>query len=597
MKPNIRSISLVLAALLLVLFWTDRLVYRVWVRDYGENVIPSAFNTVLNHSPVIWPRIRSWDLCEHTGDDESLHPRPALFATRKWSGSASDRVRYARIAITTEMGPAYGYNRSIKKLYLADYLALMEKGEQIDPTNALYNLLQSQLLLQYSIAHITIPTNHDGTQRGSRIVVTDANLFREGIRQFQLARKKQLRLYEYDHLKADFRKLHTPLLWEHYESLRVVDEEAAMQMRDMLSPGTILNAAQYYLEIGDRAFARKLLDIKAYTWMMLADKLASESRQQIVSDFGNQAATVLYGVPRVTMDSLICLDPGLPEFHREYIPVSHRVQPEDMSRPWIGRDAFNVAIQQQAYWVWLCVSMMLLVVISLIRDLVWRIACRVKRKSMAKFVWPHQPVQLAIGFAVAAMVLTMAQIATLHIWEDDVIAVWRMTQYVAPGLLIVGWVSVRFEFKRQCLLQAIPVPGRWSEMVCNLLPVAGVAGIYSLSVYLSHLRVDMADRTLLLSVAGCLITAAMIPTLSRKYRIHDYYILANRETLRFLAWIVVFISIGVMPLQILHEVIVLRRDNTGTGAFRSVERLQQLDQTANLEYMRKIDGYLKSNRR
>ncbi|MHB1460902.1 MAG: hypothetical protein ACYC1M_06460 [Armatimonadota bacterium] len=597
MKPNIRSTTLVLAAVLFSMFWMDRGVYRTWIVDHGITVRYYMLSFCLHHSPVIWPGLRYWDLCGHTDDVESQQPEQLLHEFGTQSHRTSDLAVFARLATMVTSNPQYLAGSSPKKKQLDNYIAVMKRGEQIDPTNALYNLLQSQVLLSHTTVHASKPPNRDGTQQGSRIVVTDANLFREGLRQFQLARKKQLRLYEYDHLKADFRKLHTPLLWEHYESRRGLDEEAAMQMRVVLSSDPIINAAQYYLEKGDQPTARKLMDIKSFTWMMLADKRASETRQQIVSNFNNQAATVLDGVPRVTMDSLICLAPGLPIIRRDFIPISHRGLSEDMSRYWIGWDAINVVIQQQAVWVWLCFGMALLVVISLIRDLVWWIACRVKRKSVAEFVWPHQPSRLALGFALAAMILTVVQITALHIWVDDVTAVWRRTQYVAPLLLIVGWISVRFEFKRHCQLQGLPVPGRWAEMVYNWLPVAGVIGIYAISGYLNDLRMDLADRSLLMVVASCLISAAIIPTLSRKYRIQDYYILANRETRRFLACMVVFVSVGVMPLQILHEVVLLQSDHTGTGAFRSVELLRKLDQAANREYMQKIDDYLKDNRR
>ncbi len=328
--------------------------------------------------------------------------------------------------------------------------------------------------------------------------------------------------------------------------------------------------------------------------MVLSDKQASHHRQVAVQYYGWSADQVLRSTV-ISPTKTVSVDESDDESYTDNVfwPVSYWKEYQQASGKWIGWDAINVVIQQQAVWVWLCFGMALLVVISLIRDLVWWIVYRIKRKSVAEFVWPHQPVRLAIGFAVAAMVLTVAQIAALHIWADDVTPVWRRTQYVAPLLLIVGWISLRFEFKRHCQLQGIPVPGRWAEMVYNWLPVVGVIGIYAISGYLNDLRMDLAERSLLLIVASCLISAAIIPTLSRKYRIQDYYILANRETRRFLAWMVVFISISVLPLQILHEVVVLWSDRTGTGAFRSVERLQKLDQSANREYMRKIDGYLK----
>ncbi len=597
MKPNIRSITLVLAALLLALLWMARGVYRTWIADHGLTVRYYMLSFCLHHSPVIWPGLRYWDLCGHTDDVESQQPEQLLHEFGTQSHRTSDLAVFARLATMVKSNPQYLAGSSPKKKQLDNYIAVMKKGEQIDPANALYNLLQSQVLLSHSTVTASKPPNRHGTQRGWRIVVRDSKMFIEGVRQFQLAQKKTIRLYENDHLKADFEKIPTPLLWEHYEIRRTMDDEYGRQIYEILSPDTIIDAAQFYVEKGDQATARELLYIKVYVNMMLADKQASEYRQHIVSVFCSRSETILDGTPQESMGSFISPHPGLPVTRREFLPVSHRVQAEEMGRPWIGWDAINVVIQQQTVWVWLCFGMALLVVISLIRDLVWWIAYRVKRKSVAEFIWHHQPSRLALGFTLAAMVFTVAQIAALHIWADDVTAVWRRTQYVAPLLLIVGWISVRFEFKRNCQLQGIPAPGRWAEMLYNWLPVAGVAGIYAISVYLSTLRMDWVERYLLLFVAGCLFTAAMTPMLCRKYRIQDYYILANRETRRFLAWMVVFASIGVLPLQILHEVIVLQSDHTGTGAFRSVERLQKLDQSANLEYMRKIDGYLKSNRR
>ena len=367
------------------------------------------------------------------------------------------------------------------------------------------------------------------------------------------------------------------------------------QIQESLSPDRVILAAQFKIEKGDPVTARKLLDIKAHSIMMLTDKQASEWRQNIASEFGVRVEAMLAGRPQGSMSPNISPYPGMPVTGREFLPVSHRAQTEDMARPWIGWDAINIVIQQQAVWVWFCFGMALLVMISLVRDLVWWIACRIKQKSVADFVWPHQPSRLALGFTVASIILTVAQIVALHICAGDVTAVWHKTQYVAPLLFIVGWISVRFEFKRNCQLQRIPVPSRWAEMMYNWLPVAGGAGIYALSVYLRNLRMDLADRYLLLFVAICLLSAVMTPILSRKYRIQDYYILANKETRRFLAWMVVFISISVMPLQILHEVVLLRSDRAGIGAFRSVEMLQKLDQAANREYIEKIDGYLKGN--
>ncbi len=255
MKPNIRSISLVLAALLLSLFWMDRGVYRKWIVDKVVTVQPSALNHYLRHSPVIWPRIRSWDLCGHTNADDSLHPKQALYAARKWSGSASDRIRFARIAIKTKMEMADGLNNRIKKQYLADYLTLMKKGEQIDPTNALYNLLSANAMLSRSLLYVHTPGKDGNSPIRRYLAVTDWKQLHKGVRQYQLALQKQLRLHEYsgDDNESSHR---SPLLLEHYETLRLQHERGGIGMMDELSLEPIVTAARYYVQKGDVATAR-----------------------------------------------------------------------------------------------------------------------------------------------------------------------------------------------------------------------------------------------------------------------------------------------------------------------------------------------------
>lgn len=589
MIHRFRNVFVILATVILTLFWLDRDLYRSWVTDQ----LPPAIHAVGSYLPpphAIWPDSNSSWRAPY--DDEDM---PSLSSVESyWKKRPSlypDRALYAWLAMELDYNVAYYRINAVNQRILQCYVRFMKRGEKLDADNALYNLLQSRCLLASSIKYVSKPSGPHHSESNLVLQVVNRVQFNEAVRQFLLALKKPLRLYEHEHLEAAFNTLPAALVWEHYYSRTQTEEMKGRQLdRGMFS---ISEAAELLVQQGDRKTASKLLDIRAYMKMLFGDKQAPQSLQSTAIMFCEDTTNVLAAISHYKQGAPVFYGTMSDHIVPGYLPAEITYHANLNIAAWSNWDTVEVTIQQQAIWVGICLILTILILLSGGSQLVWRLIYRSRNEATLKVTWPHQPHRLAFGFSVAAMICTIGQIAAFHIWHDDTPGVWTMTKYIAPALMLVGWISMRFEFKNHCLRAAIPVPSRWREMVCNWLPVVFAAGCIMFLQSTEHSGLLKYELILQRTIAACFILAVIVAVTGFKLSNSVYYALANRETQRFMAWMVLYISIGVIPLQIIHEAILLQNDHTGLGAYKSTELLLRRDQTANRTFIRQVERTLK----
>ncbi len=487
-----------------------------------------------------------------------------------------------------------------------EYVAFMRRGEQLDPTNALYNM---ELADYYWDQAVRIADNPGKpltsvlpkrTYRSTLslvnkgyVEVVNPGYLQRGYDEYQKAMGKQLRRYQTQSVWRKMAKMSGPWLAEQYE-MRVMMVDSATS--HFARPQNLDKAVVAFMLLGRSKEAMELLKLPLVFKLLTSD---SQTTSQMCDDILRVSQTnVRFKSDMALMKGDVSQADRYLEAYKGLIKMSFVRSYNERTgyKPHWLSPALAGNMKVQMAWDTAMIVLAHLLIWCWFRQIGWKLLRR--RHKIA-----HEPtftasVQVA---GAAGLVGLICSLLVIVLMSGQVI-----TQSLPIMLIIVAtisamsWLWFRHLYKRYCQQIGISVPSRSSEIVCNWLPVLFGAAVGCLTVVLYRMNDQSPlafEYNIVPVIGGLLCLAMMVWVMSQKLRTHDYYALANRETQRFVAWLVVFVSIGVMPLLMVQEVVLLRRDHTGLGVYQSAELLQAREQALNRQFVQQVQRILKDAKR
>ncbi len=547
--------------------------------------------------------------------DQTSRLSPAV-ATQRWSKFRSeygDRPLYALLsghleapyveqtAVDKSSGPskppvvaASGELNAKQR----DYIAFLKRGEQLDPDNALYNLRLADYYWSFSIINREHsfpkpePSNdkyaHTDEDLGlpERPEVVNRKYVEEGLAEYDKALKKPLRLYQHERCEAAFRTLPKAVFAEHYMDRWIT---RYIMAPDGVDASSISTVSYWLAQQGDEGKALHYLQSAPYLRMM-------------TSDPGMTDDVAWYVIERiVNMTALrhdIMLKSGhkaearkQSEEHRQLEQLSTQYDqgyndPARLKYP----DRPTGTLLAQTGWLVMCFILALLVAAALLRQAVWFGVIRAIHHQPREVDASNSPQQLG---AVTALVIITLTVITIVAATRNAASVMEAVLWVSVLLVVCGGVIMRFQLKRRCQAAGVPIPARWSELTCNWLPVLLIAAYFWMAESMTHGTVLEFDATTVLLMFALPMIVILIAVMRIKLRTPDYYAQANLVWQRYLAALVVCVSLVGMPLLIGCEVLVLQNDNTYLGAYKSVEAVTKRDQSQIKLYLDRTETILR----
>ncbi len=593
-----------IAILLGLLIWPGRLTWLSMVsfaNHYDTLTTFLGYEVVQSATPALWI-YASQELPKAT---KFPLPKNKQQADRIWADYKhlyGDRPLYAQLSnyvggncMETKVTPAVLQTRR-------DYVAFMRRGKQLDPTNALYNMKLADYYWDQAV-RITdnphkpkTPILPDRNYRSSLSLVNKGSVeivnpgyLQQGYDEYQKAMGKQLRRYQTQPVWQKIATMPGPWLAEQYEMrVMMVDSTTSHFAR----PQNLDKAVVAFMLLGRSKEATELLKLPPVFRLLTSD---SQTTSQMCDDILRVSQTY------VRLKSDMALMKGDVSQADRYLEAYKGLIKLSFVQSYNGRTGYkphwlspslagNMKIQMA--WDTAMIVFAHVLIWCWFRQIGWKLLRR-RQKTQ-----PLPPFRASVRVAGAAgLVGLICGLLMLALMSGQVITqALPVMLIIVATISVVSWLWFRHQYKRYCQQTGICVPSRSSEIVCNWLPVLLGLAIGYLTVVLNRMsgHDPLAFEFNAVSLIGTLLFfAMMVWVMSQKLRTPEYYILANRETQRFVAWLVVFISIGVMPLLMVPEVVLLQRDRTGLGAYKSAELVQARDRAITRECVLQVQRVLK----
>ncbi len=475
-----------------------------------------------------------------------------------------------------------------------DRLAFIKGGRKIDPTNALYHLLLAQYYWK-SAVRSSSQCCYEGKLPYQSSTVSEAiegklvinrSLLQKGLTEYRQARTKQLRLYRMDNFKVLLRHRPKAVLIDEYYTRAKMADKATTSIQELNRLELIAGA---YIQLGQKNIAKELADTSAYMKLVNSDPQGYITHQYDIS----------YPLWLLHQMMVINGDIALMDGNRVKSDKSRQCQDQlrevdvqpayERSRMWMSPQLTSV-LQNEMICITLCTIGAYAILYFGLRHIAWTMLKRRTHQQThphhifraPKGVVGYTTLGLAIfGLSYSALVTTGLTQPSMH------------TVTVCSILIITGgWVVFRHLFKRHCQQNQIAIPGRWVEVACNWLPILPVIGYLWLDGTIFSKASLEVVRTSVREIGLLLLLVLTVAVTRHKLRTTDYYIEANLALQRYLACLAVWVSLAVMPPLLMTEVVLLQRDNTGIGAYKSAELMQQRDWALAEQFNQKIQVIL-----
>ncbi len=591
MRNRVKERALITVAILACLFWTCRcaIVFStipdgIYLSDLGSfpyarwiyRLAIQYANTARSSSPL-----DEWDMSVEKAESVWKHRQIQI----------PDRALYAQLTI--RIPPEKSDNRQKRIGYNRHLLEWLKRGAALDPGNALYNLRMAHIHFDNACEYnrnLTVAWRIDPVRRSLTyqrsaqmpLIIHDRAMLDVGITHYRKALSKPLRTYQYETARTLTRHLPRPWVTEQY-MLRVVDYYHITESPYLGQTRILFGVARRLAQEGDTQTAQELLDINAWLHMR-STELDGPMRKAELFD---HTATLW----DIAVDQAKTVDA------QRYLNMNQRMSrwgaPSQGPIDYLNNLPYT-SLYAQSEWAYAMNILIWLVLASLVRELAWSIYRRIARKPLSEFCASRAPTTLSticVGIAVLSCLLSFVLPTTengLYGWMVNILPCF------GASLITICWFVLRHQFKRQCEREGIPVPKRWVELSCNLATLAAI-GLVWFMFYQSAL-VDHSYDTLA-AIVTLPIIVVIVFCIWCKLSTPDYYALANRVTRRFMTRLVVLIAVGVMPLLLLQEVLMLQVGKTGLSAYKSIDTVIKYDQASNREDVQQMQRILKDAER
>ncbi len=496
-----------------------------------------------------------------------------------------------------------------KRMTTQQQLDICAAGERLDPGNGLYPLMEAMIRLDEGFKWIppegpraapaemplsmnmpTADAPRTKTRRKSlveRYPMTDRKQAILGIQAYSRASKLPIRRHDQDIYLTHIDR--SPKLLETYLNNSLTarsfdDMPYGAKLRNMASQ--LGAAGPQLIKLGYRAEAQQLLDAQL-----------PYSKQLIKAHGGNLIrATVAQAVLHINVKSSSELAGLLkmPDKQQKFDSLSDRIHKVDnkslfghelknvgwylgiFTSVWIATEPITTAqrvaprmleytIADEASLAVLLISWLVLLLFGILRTGAWYLSCSKSGDELPVWSWQPELRQLLIWWLLVPLALyTLLTQAAWMPWRNGNIGYGTAVEkpVVLILTLLVPWCLWRFRFKKMCQKQAVATPGRGFEILCNWLPVAGVAA----AILLAHV---VPSLWLAFSVIAIVTLAVFITAYKFKLRYRLYYAAAARYMQPFFVWSILAVSLTLMPALLAREVVWLQRDNLGIGAYKS----------------------------
>lgn len=594
----------VIAILLGLLVWAGRLAWlsmESFTNQYDTLTTFLGYEVVQSATPALWI-YASQELPKIT---DFPKPHNKQQADRIWADYKhlyGDRPLYAQLSdyvggncMDTKVTPAVLQTQR-------DYVAFMRRGKQLDPTNALYNMKLADYYWDQAV-RITdnphkpkTPIFPDRNYRSTLslvnkgyVDVVNPGYLQRGYDEYQKAMDKQLRRYQTQSVWRKIDKMPGPWLAEQYE-------KRAMMVNRVTShfarPQNLDKAVSAFMLLGRSKEATELLKLPPVFRLLTSD---SQTTSQMCDDILRVSQT------NVRFKSDMALMKGDVSQANRYLEAYKGLIKLSFVQSYNGRTGYKPHwlspslagnMKVQIAWDTATIVFAWVLIWCWFRQIGWKLLRRRHKIAPAPTFTASVQVAGAAGLVGLICSLLMLGLMTSQVVTQGL----PIMLIIVAAISVVSWLWFRHLYKRHCQQINYSVPSRSSEIVFNWLPVLFGVAVWYLTVVLNRMSGHdplVFEYNMVPIIGGLLLIAMMVWVMSQKLRTPDYYASANRETQRFIAWLVVFISIGVMPLLMVQEVVLLQRDHTGLGAYKSAELLQARERALNRQCVQQVQRILK----
>ncbi len=551
----------------------------------------------------VWPdMLADFDRPSPTKNSDH-HAEDAMKVIRQKHDEYTDQALYAIITADLwyyrEEPDSFRSLADIKRR-LQDHLSFLRLGQAQDPMNALYgwrfadaqmSSLVNRKLLGKKVNH-TSPVKHilsTPRHKEAYLSTIDGSQLKQAVGEYRTALQHVMQLHYFDKLQPTYVKLTAPVITEHYawraHIATCYDHYLFFDDRSLIYP-----VARHLAKTGDAPAAHAILNMPSILRMIMSDSHATSDRRFTAWRYLVDASATEWDIAK---------EAKRPQDMRYYQRVNKQLVAFLRKIPYQWELSNRLAANLTAQSVWANINVLLVcaMLVSFASQLFWLVYRRLKRIPVAPSIGLRASVRTALGTVAGGLIFTISLLviapapSQLNSW------VMMAAYYVIIAMMVSGWVIFRHQFKQQCEHMDIEIPDRWTEAVFNWVPALCVVGVWAALNYNRNYRVFTWDAygVYALMIVVCLLL--LTPVVLTKWRYSHYYAEASRQTNFLLAVMAVTISIGVMPLLMVQEVTLLRRDHTGLGAYQSAELLQAREQALNRQFVQQVQRVLKDAER
>ncbi len=575
---RIRALALVVLAILLGLVWAGR--------DSGQEAILLSRDPDFGGPPNWLEGLAVWPSVDQPKEQLMWRTRQPLLigqAHTAWNrrdGLISERALYAILTLNMSQHPMQGYNEDEhqRQQSVKSMVAWLTRGQQLDPGNGLYNLLLMNCYLEAAFKYPECDATQPDDVKLSKglfgaltlpegVVVRDERYLKEAIEQYRLALKKTVHTYQQQARTDAFRGLAKPVIYEQFVPRERLNEAITVASYPGYSR-PFYYAVMMLAKRGDTKTAEAMLDIRTYLGMFpenWADFLCDADELRATLQ-GNAASLHDMAVRRrddrqARYYLLVHQQLGRLKFPCFWPGYLMKVPADDSLSVEMG---YSKALR---VLVWL-------LMLGLIRQIFWAGWALIKRRSHQQSV-PVPGVGKVAGITAGAyLVIAVVLMASIAGLRDSATSVEPLAAWLLVSPMVIGWFWVRWRYKSMCQQAGVAIPGRIQEVACNWIPVTLFIVLFVVE-QLTNMKRCNADFRLVAPYGWVVFGVVVAVATWFKLRTADYYAAANRTVQHYLACLVMWASLVVMPILLAGEVVMLHYDHTGIGANKSVELLNE----------------------
>lgn len=550
-----RALALAVLAILLGLVWIGRNTSR------RPSIMEGPY-----YVNFLWrwlPGIPVWPIDDSLYYNAGLQPnndRPPEEVVNLWNnrdGKIPDRVFYALLTLKLD----YDVTRSAQHdeyewdKYHQQTVAWLKRGQQLDADNGLYNLLLTYVYLEAALKYREfedsnpIPNGLVSSWEldSAYIVIRDEKMLQEALQQYRIACTKTVRTYQQMARPCALRD--TPILYEQFVTYKNIND-TIIHASYPSHTQAYYAAVRLLMKRGDTKTAHDLLDIPAYLKMFnLSDHDAYFYSDRITKSLiGNTA--VMYAMAKSRHD-----DKQAQHYRQIYNRLAGTLNiykyPLNDTKSLVDNQAvqtgFNMVLQALMCSLALCIVSMAC----------WTVRAKIKRRSYIKIAEDpgitNFTAVITAAYVVFAFILMGVHMLPGWYPQFDWLAEWLL--YGPP---VFGWFWMRRKFKTTCREQGMTVPGRMNEILLNWVPVLVVIVLMMVGVTVYTPRSQGCGIVLIPPFGWAVIAVMAVAVAMVKMRTSDYYVASNLAVRHYLTCLVMWVTLGLMPLLLTHEMLMVR---------------------------------------